>query len=1449
MNTCKAKGLRPTSDYSIALLLALGAFLLRIPWLEHGIGYHPDERHIVMVAQKLSWQDLNPHSFAYGSLLFYCLKGVAVFLSWWTPRILTYDNLFIVGRFCNAIFGALTVAIVYQLGQQLWKKREPSIIASLLLALNVGHLQQSHFYASDIPLTLFCTWALLFCVRISERGRLLDYIYFGICMGLALAFKIAALSLLLPLICAHILHELSSKKSSAWSLTYLFAAIIPLPGLLLLGTPQSLTDIFQFAIASILIVLTAAWINQKVIVNSKAMRSFLTLLATSLCTVAVFCICSPYAVLDFANFIKDVSQQISMVNGTWIPPYTKQYQFTTPYLYHLHQMGIFTIGWSVLVISCLGILINLVHIALSPRRAFHYLAPLLWMIAVFLIIGGKQVKFPRYLLPIYPVLLLYGGYFLFRARIALHSKGPLQFGLSALVLTAVTIRAFALLGIYTQPHTYQLASAWIYEHIPARATILGVHWDDKVPLDLPGRSSHRFQMWGPSYELPLYEEDTKAKVLQIAKKLSSADYIIFPTDRLPGSILQVEQEYPRTSALIRMLYSEDLGYRLIQTVKITPSFLGLKFPDLLADESLSVYDHPRVSIFHNTKNLSLEEFQRRLQLDPPVPSRRTVLSMERGDTFSGDVGGALLALGGWLVTWELIGIIGLSMLLGCCGHYPDRGYGLSKALGFFALGFVVWLLNVLGVPSTPLMVRTTFLILLVASAYSVQQSRHFHVGLYKGHFLPSTLLWYFCIALFLFTRALHPEIFWGEKPMDFSFLNYFTKSFDLPPEDPWAANHPMSYYYFGPYLMAMLAKLTGLPPKILYNLSFGILAGLIATTCCSTCSQLTRNIRVGFLAGLMMILSANPETLFITLGEFWEPLLATCSLGIPLWLGIILLRIAKSSKSSNHTISLGVVFLGASSLLIGCCLYYGNHIKPSTSRNGFDLFWAGTRLFKSYGFSEYPLWSMLFADLHAHVIAMPFTILLIGLALACGKPESSLLERLLHRTVLGLLLGSLFMLNVWDFLTYSAFIVLMLLALLLVGLRRDYRILLYHIPSFLLIPLAAASVVVVFNINSPTSQHLHWGWVTRGELNDVISHIRMFGYWIGLLAVSIAWLVARDRVTASRVRLICAIAAGILPFCTPLACWTLYYLGQSLYDSHLLGDLFLTSKRPPFSSMHFPMPPRDSYPLLIYLLSGSMLFAAVIVESYHRWLAIFLILIAGIFSGVETLFIIDRMNTTFKFFNAAWILSVLAAMTALGLFLDAASKVRPAAHSCMIGAFLGLALLSGGFNILAMITHRRVAGFRPTLDGTAFLRYERAEEARLIDFLNQNFSKPVAILEAHGNSYAEFGRISMYTGLPSYIGWEHHVKQRGLSAQEFMRRTRILRTAYSSTDANTTHSILEEEGIKLVIVGSLERRTYPLIGLRKFFSNPDLYTRIFQDNSNSVFLVNSLSNSTNHDKH
>ena len=61
-----------------------------------------------------------------------------------------------------------------------------------------------------------------------------------------------------------------------------------------------------------------------------------------------------------------------------------------------------------------------------------------------------------------------------------------------------------------------------------------------------------------------------------------------------------------------------------------------------------------------------------------------------------------------------------------------------------------------------------------------------------------------CFAVFLGLRLLNPEIYWGEKPMDFSFLNALYRTTTLPPPEPWFAGSALHYTYFGHFLVAAM---------------------------------------------------------------------------------------------------------------------------------------------------------------------------------------------------------------------------------------------------------------------------------------------------------------------------------------------------------------------------------------------------------------------------------------------------------------------------------------------------------------------------------------------------------------------------------------------------------------------------------------------------------------------
>ena len=236
----------------------------------------------------------------------------------------------------------------------------------------------------------------------------------------------------------------------------------------------------------------------------------------------------------------------------------------------------------------------------------------------------------RYMLPLVPIFAILGAAFLVRGMVwARHRYGdrPVRgvsvvrkaqryvfpaLGVASVVFAFLWAVAFA--NIYTQPHSRVPASAWIFNNVPDGSSISKEGWDDDVPFNLPsepGKPPYDFGAHGYTRTVfDLYDDRPPEQAFQyIRDQMGATDYIVLASNRLYGSIPRLPWRYPVVTRFYQLLFAGKLGYQLVHTSQPVPELLGIKINDQLADESFTVYDHPRVDVFKKTSELTEDQLR------------------------------------------------------------------------------------------------------------------------------------------------------------------------------------------------------------------------------------------------------------------------------------------------------------------------------------------------------------------------------------------------------------------------------------------------------------------------------------------------------------------------------------------------------------------------------------------------------------------------------------------------------------------------------------------------------------------------------------------------------------------------------------------------------------------------------------------------------------------------
>jgi len=527
-------------------------------------------------------------------------------------------------------------------------------------------------------------------------------------------------------------------------------------------------------------------------------------------------------------------------------------------------------------------------------------------------------------------------------------------------------------------------------------------------------------------------------------------------------------------------------------------------------------------------------------------------------------------------------------------------------------------------------------------------------------------------------------------------------------------------------------------------------------------------------------------------------------------------------------------------------------------------FWGPTRVLaetrgvEGSAITEMPAFTFIYADMHAHMIAMPmqfFVMAFIFNELLCAvKDTRRRREQVLALAVGAITVGMLRATNTWDWITY------MLFSMAGLGFawwlrwkgalsRKSVNSGILWLGGFLVISFAA---VLPFTTWYASTYNSIRPW-TDGK-TPLWAFFDIHGLFLFLLLSFLVWDTGRwlHSVTVRTLR-------GSLPKLIVLA-----FVVVTL----LIGSLVLAGIEYQVTLIALPM-----------LMWVAILFFRQNQTTVMRYLLALIGLALGLMLGVEYIVLdgdIGRQNTIFKFYIQVWLMLSVVGGCALAILWRASERWRWYLRIPWTVALIALVAVASLFPIMAargkaVLRMPAVAGedgvtpsYPVTLDGQLFMtwaqRFEGDDDVMvnlptggtfrldddyaMIRWLQENVEGSPVILEGLGDDtqYRWNSRISIYTGLPAVQGWNFHQRQQRTldplgRMVEF--RNANVNALYETVDIPSAWELLRLYDVSYVILGNYERAYYNAAGLDKFDRMVDLglLEVIFESGTSRIYRV------------
>jgi len=958
------------------------------------------------------------------------------------------------------------------------------------------------------------------------------------------------------------------------------------------------------------------------------------------------------------------------------------------------------------------------------------------------------------------------------------------------------------------------------------------------------------------------------------------------------------------------MFEGNLGFELVKVVQSDPNLGEFRINTQFAEEAFTVYDHPKVLIFQKSHDydptqvrdvLGAVDLSTAIHVTPGQVDKKSenlLLPQDRlAEQREGGTWSALFNSNALLNHYPMIGVILWYLvltLLGLAvyplmrlafGSLPDKGYPFARLMGMLLLAWLTWIAGSAGVAVTRWTITVVLLFLVAMNAILYWKQNLNLRELWQSEkraILIAEIVFLSFFIIDLVIRIANPDLWHpakgGEKPMDFSYFQAVLKSTTFPPYDPWFSGGYINYYYYGFVVVGVLVKWLGIEPAIAYNI---VLPTLFAAVGAGAFS-----LGWNFFAGggnIFKPVKEEPDV-HSDLEDVMEDLAEKIGLleedaeeadelptgrGVPLLAGISaslmvlifgnlgtirmivqgLQRIASplgSLEGARFYERWWWFFLGIGKFISGTRLPYG----PG------DWYWNPSRAIPGMVITEFPNFTFLYADLHAHMIALPITILALAWALSILKGRwkwqgqgklPAWLQAVAAVFFGALVIGALRPTNTWDFPTY---LLIAAVVLLYTGLRYAWFDVEKSERSLLdLLPLAGALVLLLI---------LTWGlykpfgdWYGAGYTSiklwkpDKSVPLQVFTeqtpvgsylvHWGLFLFILVSWLAHEtidwmDKTPVSFLNKLRKVMWPLIAAIVVLFGLVIWLLTERVWVGWIVLPLLI------WTGLLILRRGLSDQKRLVLFLVGSGLFMTLFVELF-------------VLEGD-----IGRMNTVFKFYLQAWVLFAVSSAAALFWMMPALYRN----WTCVLfrgwrGALGILVFFVMLFPITAGVgkaTDRMSATASHSLDGMTYMKtstyfdndmeMDLNQDYEAIQWMLENIEGSPVIVEANTPEYRWGSRITINTGLPSVVGWNWHQRQqRGVVSSDWVtKRVAEISMFYTTSSRAEAEDFLRRYDVQYIVVGQLEKGNYPGPGLDKFEDwDGDLWQAVYNQEDTAIYQV------------